>query len=60
MSRYETSMIKKIKYKLLIYKTLFDTLIENALKMQVELLVIFLSVTFIDFITFSTLDLSLS
>jgi hypothetical protein len=53
-------MIKKIKYKLLIYKTLFDTLIEDALKMQVELLVIFLSLTFIDFITFSTLDLSLS
>jgi hypothetical protein len=60
MSRYETSMIKKIKYKLLIYKTLFDTLIEDALRMQVELLVIFLSLTFIDFITFSTLDLSLS
>jgi hypothetical protein len=32
MSRYGTPMIKKIRYEVLIYETLFDTLIGDALK----------------------------
>jgi hypothetical protein len=34
--RYETPMIKKIRYRLLLYDTLFDTLIGDALSITVN------------------------